>query len=204
MLGLLTCAPLQAAGYIAVSHRAWYGLALCCVPIAAGWVGLLNRPVLDVIADRNPRRYELSAKGAILGATLTFALLLVLAPHGVDRTKLIAIFIACSTFFYAFGKLGCVAVGCCRATSTPSPRIPLPVIEVLGSAVVGLLAVASLSVPTTARLAVFVALALAFGALRVLSRRARGMESNHALAQPDSLAMTSVAILFAFLLLVST
>ena len=202
LVGVLICSPLQAVGSIAICGSLWYGLALAYVPVAAGWVGLAYRPILDVIADRDPPRYELSAKGAIVSAIGVFAVLLAIAPAHTDRTKLIALFLASGTLYYAFGKLGCIALGCCRATAPFALRIPLPEFEAAGSAIVSALVLASLYGTARLRVAMFLAVALAFGGLRILSRCARGARLQRALLQPDSLVITLVILCATLVLLI--
>ncbi|MBV8579860.1 MAG: hypothetical protein JOZ86_04425 [Candidatus Eremiobacteraeota bacterium] len=192
--GFLVCSPFQAFAYATMTGSIGYALVLAYIPAAAGFVGLASRPLSDVIANRERPRSELSGKGAIVGMVAVFAALLVFVPHDTDRTKLAAVFFAGALAYYALGKIGCVALGCCRAEAPFETYVSLPVLETVASLALGALALASLYATPRVRLIAFVVIALAFACLRVLSRCVRGASWPVALRQLDALAAFIVAL----------
>lgn len=188
---LVMCPPVLAYAYDLYCANILYGIVLAYAPILFGCIGLIARPVLDAAADRANPRYEFSGKGAILGSCVSFFPALVFAPQQVDRTALVALFLASSAFYYALGKIGCLFLGCCRAI-VPA-RLPLPAIEAACSLGWSLVALGTLPEMPAFRLLTFAAVAVGFLALRVYSRCARGSRARDALGQPDSIALGALA-----------
>jgi hypothetical protein len=193
LVGFLVCSPLQAVAYVVVSHSLVYGVLLAYVPLAAGWFGLIHRPLRDALNDRETPLYEFSAKGAILGMAGTFALLLLFAPHGTDRSRLIVLFCVAGLVYYAIGKCGCIAIGCCRAERGIVAGIRLPLIEAVVSAVLAVVLCIVSTASSRAYFATPVIIMLVFAGLRVASRIARGERGVAALRQFDSLALLLIA-----------
>ena len=191
---LIAYPPLLAFAYDRYCANTLYSIALAYVPVVFGGIGLVSRPVLDAAAGRTTPRDEFSGKGLLLGSFAAFFLLLIFAPQQIDRTALVALFLSSVAFYYAVGKAGCLALGCCRAV-VPR-RVPLPAIEALWSFALALVALATLYEPTTLRLSTFAAVIAAFLALRLFSRRARGTRMRSALAKPDSIALGALACVF--------
>lgn len=195
VVALLLCPPLLAFAYNFYCANILYSIGLAYAPIIAGGLGLVARGALDAALDRANQRNEFSGKGAIVGASGSFLTILVFAPHNVDRTALIALFLASSAFYYAAGKAGCLFLGCCRAV-VPR-RLPLPAFEMISSLVLSLAALATLHGNTTFRLLTFAAIIAGFLALRIHSRCSRGSRLRSALGQLDSIALGALAFLAA-------
>jgi hypothetical protein len=153
-----------------------------------GWIGLLSRPVLDALQDRDRPRYEFSGKGAILGSVSSFLVVFAFAPMRTDRSALVLIFIAGAMFYYAIGKCGCLFLGCCRAAESRTLRAALPLVEVAWALVLCAIALLALPVPLV-RMPLIPAIAAAALALRVYSRWARGSGLAASLMKLDSVAL---------------
>ena len=191
LAALLFTPPLLAFAYIHYCKQTPYGIALAYVPVLFGGIGLVARSAIDAAAGRRNPRYEFSGKGAGIGAAASFFLLLAFAPPGADRTALVALFFASSTFYYAVGKVGCLFLGCCRA-ALPG-RLPLPAIEAIGSLALSSAALATLYATAPARLALLAAIVAGTLALRLFSRCARGSRLRGALGELDSIALGALA-----------
>lgn len=189
---LLGSPPLLAYAYSLLGASLWYGIILAYAPTIGAYVGVISRPVLDAAAGRADPRYEFSGNGLIIGATVPFLIALAFAPHNLDRTALLAPFLASVTLYYAIGKFGCLCIGCCRAIV--APRLPLPTIEALCSLGLSAAALGTLREGVALRLLTIAAVFAAFLALRIFSRYARGDRVRDALLQPDSIALGTLAV----------
>ena len=181
----------------------WCAVLLAYAPIVGGWIGLASRPVLQAAAQHVEPQYEFSGKGAILGSLAAFFLALAFTPAQADRTALVALFLASSSFYYALGKVGCLFIGCCPANSERRMLLPLPAIEAGSSSAIGIAALLTLFGTTTVRLWSFLTITGAFLLLRVVSRYARGSGLRGALRQLDSIALAAVACCVTFVALVA-
>ena len=187
LAAILLCPPLLAFAYERYCANILWSLALAYVPLLFGSIGLIARSVLDAATERTDLRNEFSAKGALLGSAGSFFVLLLFIPHSVDRTALVAIFLASLLFYYAVGKIGCVFLGCCRA-AVPW-RLPLPTIEAICSLALSLAALATLYEASVPRLFSTAAILGCSLALRLFSRCMRGSSLGNALKQFDSIAL---------------
>lgn len=188
----IACPPLLVFANLMAGANLLYAVALAYVPVAAGWIGLISRPVLDAAMGRDGPRYEFSGKGAMLASVLVFFVLLVFAPRHADRSTLTALFFASSLLFYGIGKCGCLFLGCCRALDVRAAAPPLPAIE--AACAFALCAAALLGVAAShgARVYLFAAIVAGLFALRVYSRVARGARVLASLVQLDSLLLAAL------------
>jgi hypothetical protein len=190
---LLMCPPLLALAYACYCGALWYGMLLAYAPILGGWIGLTSRPVLDAAAQRANPRFEFSGKGFVLGSLCSFFIAFAFAPASADRTALVALFLASSLLYYALGKIGCLLLGCCRASDAPRSFMPLPMIEALWSGALAIAALLTLFGSATLRLWSFPLIAVGFLLLRIYSRNARGSRMRDALLQLDSIVLAVAA-----------
>lgn len=194
MAGFLIVSPLQAGAYVAIYHNAGFALALTFGPLAALGFGLVGRPVLETLTNRKPSFFDLSAKGAILATTGTFVCLLILLPLGASRFAGVAPFLAGLLGYYAFGKFGCIAFGCCRAVGADAADFRLPLFEALAALALAVVVLASMHEAWHTAWFTIAAVTLAFFGVRISSRLARGQPPTTAFLELDSIILAAASV----------
>lgn len=192
---LIVFPPLLVAANAAVCSNTLFAVFLVYAPVVGGWLGLMSRPILDAAMDRDQTRVGFSGKGAIVGAVVAFLLVLVFTPKTVDRSTLVALFIASGLFYYTVGKLGCFFIGCCRAVESRTVQVPLPLIETTAALTLCIFSFVAATVPHSVRMDMFPLIVAGLLIQRIYSRVARGARLVRSLLQLDSLML---AILFLF------